>query len=41
MDYVAIALKNVFDRHNSITHGVKILKEASVLGHFTIELKKL
>jgi len=41
MDYVAIALKNVFDRRDSITRGVKIIKEAPVLRHFTVELEKL
>jgi len=41
MDYVAAALKNVFDRRDSITRGVKILNEAPVLRHFTVELEKL
>ena len=41
MDYVAIALKNVFDRRGLITKGVKIIKEAPVLRHFTVELEKL
>jgi len=41
MDYVAVALKNVFDRRNEIKRGVKIIKEAEVLRHFTVELEKL
>ncbi len=41
MDYVAAALINVFDRRNKIKRGVKIIKEAEVLRHFTVELEKL
>lgn len=41
IDYVAVALKNVFDRRENINHGVKILKEAPVLRHFTVELERL
>ncbi|MFN8258944.1 MAG: tryptophanase [Bacteroidales bacterium] len=41
IDYVAAALKNVFDRRQEIKRGVKILKEAPVLRHFTVELKRL
>ncbi len=41
MDYVAAALINVFDRRNNIKRGVKIIKEAEVLRHFTVELEKL
>ncbi|MCF6242496.1 MAG: tryptophanase [Bacteroidales bacterium] len=41
MDYVAAAIINVFERRNSIKRGVKILKEAEVLRHFTVELEKL
>jgi len=41
MDYVAAALKNVFDRRDSIKRGVKILKEVPVLRHFTVELEEL
>ncbi len=41
IDYVAAALKNVFDRRESITNGLKILKEAPVLRHFTVELERL
>ena len=41
MDYVATALKNVFDRRDTIKRGVKITDEAPVLRHFTVELEKL
>ncbi len=41
MDYVAAALINVFNRRNKIKRGVKIIKEAEVLRHFTVELEKL
>ncbi len=41
IEYVAAALKNVFDRRNEIKRGVEILKEAPVLRHFTVELAKL
>ncbi len=41
MDYVAVALKNVFDRRNLIKRGVKIVKEAPVLRHFTVEIELL
>jgi tryptophanase len=39
IDVVAAALKNVFDRRQSITHGVKILWEAEMMRHFTVELE--
>ena len=38
INYIAVALMNVFDRRNEITHGLKILKEAPILRHFTVEL---
>ncbi len=41
MEYVAAVFKNVFDRKNELKRGVKILKEAPVLRHFTVELDRL
>jgi tryptophanase len=41
MDVVAAALKNVFDRRDAITRGVKITKEAAFMRHFTVELERL
>jgi len=41
IDVIAVALKNVFDRRQSITHGVKILWEAEMMRHFTVELEPI
>ncbi len=41
MDYVAAAAINVFDRRKEITKGLKILKEAPILRHFTVELDRI
>ena len=41
MDVIAAACKNVFDRRNEITRGVKIIKEAPIMRHFTVELERL
>jgi len=38
MDVVAVALKNVFDRRNQFTKGLKIVHEAPINRHFTVEL---
>ncbi len=38
MDVVAVALKNVFDRRKEVTRGVKIIREAPIMRHFTVEL---
>ena len=38
MDVVAVALKNVFDRRNELTRGMRIIREAPIMRHFTIEL---
>ena len=40
MDVVAVALKNIFDRKESIGSGFSIVKEAPIMRHFTVELKK-
>lgn len=40
MDVVAVGLKNVFDRREEITSGYKIVKEAPIMRHFTVELEK-
>ncbi len=40
MDYVAAALINVFERRVEISKGLKIVKEAPILRHFTVELEK-
>lgn len=41
MDVVAVALKNVFDRRESITHGYRITWEAPIMRHFTVQLEKV
>ena len=41
MDYVAVALKNVFDRRDSIKHGLRIVREAPIMRHFTVELERI
>jgi tryptophanase len=41
MDVVAVALKNVFDKRDTIKRGYKILTEAPIMRHFTVELEKL
>ena len=38
MNVVAAALKNVYDRRNEITRGVKITWEAPLMRHFTVQL---
>lgn len=40
MDVIAVALKNVFDRRESIKTGLKITWEAPIMRHFTIEMDK-
>ena len=39
MDVIAAALKNVYDRRESVTHGVKITWEAPIMRHFTVKLE--
>ncbi len=38
MDVVAVALKNIFERRESIHKGLKIISEAPIMRHFTVEL---
>ena len=41
MNVIAAALKNVFDRRDEITRGVKITWEAELMRHFTVQLEPL
>jgi len=41
MDYVAACLKNIWDRREEITTGLRIVNEAPILRHFTVELEKI
>lgn len=38
MDVIAVALKNVYDRRKKIKSGYRIVNEAPILRHFTVEL---
>ena len=40
-DTIAAALKNVYERRESITHGVRIAWEAPLMRHFTVQLERL
>ncbi len=40
MDFIAAALKNVWDRREKITSGYVIKWEAPIMRHFTVELEK-
>ncbi|MDH6353787.1 tryptophanase [Dysgonomonas sp. PH5-45] len=39
MDVIAVALKNVYDRRDTITKGLEIVWEADLMRHFTVKLK--
>ncbi|MGM0496447.1 MAG: beta-eliminating lyase-related protein, partial [Bacteroidota bacterium] len=41
MDVIAAALKNVYDRRSEITKGLKIVREAPIMRHFTVELERV
>ena len=41
MDVIAAALKNVYDRRMEIKGGVKIISEAPIMRHFTVELERV
>ncbi len=41
MDVIAVALKNVFDRRDQLTKGFKIVNEAPIMRHFTVELERV
>ena len=41
MNYVAVAMGNVFERRLQITTGLEIVEEAPILRHFTVKLRKI
>lgn len=41
MDYTAVALGNVFERRNEIRKGLRILREAHIMRHFTVEMDRV
>ena len=41
MDYIAACVCNVFERRQAITGGMKLVYEAPILRHFTVELDRV
>ncbi len=41
MNYIAAALKNVYDRRENIKKGLKIIEEAPIMRHFTVKLERI
>lgn len=41
MDVIAVALKNVYDRRETITRGYVITREELIMRHFTVEMNKV
>ncbi len=41
MEYVAVALANVWERRNKILTGVRIVNEAPIMRHFTVDLERV
>ncbi len=41
MDYVAACLGNVYERSKTITKGLKIVNEAPIMRHFTVDLARV
>jgi tryptophanase len=40
MAHTAAVIKNLFDRRNKIRHGLKIVREAPIMRHFTVHLER-
>ena len=41
MDYIAVAIKNVYDRRDELKKGYKIVWESEILRHFTVQLDEV
>ncbi len=41
MDYTAAVIKNVYERRDDIKSGLKIVHEAPIMRHFTVQLEKI
>ena len=41
MDYIAVALKNIFDTRAEAKHGYRIIDEAPIMRHFTVKMEKI
>ncbi len=41
MDYIAVALKNIYDTRSEAKHGYRIIEEAPIMRHFTVKMEKI
>ncbi len=41
MDFIAVALKNIFDTRSDAKHGYRISEEAPIMRHFTVKMEKI
>ena len=41
MDYIVVALKNIFDTRAEAKHGYRIIDEAPIMRHFTVKMAKI
>ena len=41
MEYIAVALKNIFDTRSEAKHGYRIIEEAPIMRHFTVKMEKI
>jgi len=41
MDVVATAFANIYERRASVSKGLKIVREAPIMRHFTVELARV
>ncbi len=41
MEYIAVALKNIYDTRDQAQHGYRIVEEAPIMRHFTIKMEKI
>ncbi|WP_298371042.1 tryptophanase [uncultured Lutibacter sp.] len=41
MDFIAVALKNIYDTRNEAKSGYKIIDEAPIMRHFTVQFEKI
>ncbi len=41
MDYIAVAMKNIKEKAERMTRGLKIVKQAEILRHFTVHLERV
>lgn len=41
MDYIAVALKNIYETRAEAKHGYRIVEEAPIMRHFTVKMEKI